>query len=113
MQVQDMAERVIETLCAEGVPVRSVARTLAQGWPTAHILDLVLALATGCDAVERMFGTDGPSGTRAREGWQVATLIATDLRAMQALGWQGEQARDLLAYWESQDPYFLTQDAAE
>lgn len=108
-----MAERVIETLCAESVPVRSLAATLAQAWPQAQVLDLVLAIATGCDAVERMFGTDGPSGLRAREGWQVATLIATDLRAMQALGLPGDRARDLVAYWERQDPYFLTQDAAE
>lgn len=113
MQLEDMAERVIETLCAEGIPVRSLAASLAQMSPQAHILDLVLAIATGCDAVERMFGIDGTSGLRAREGWQMATLIATDLRAMQALGLPGDRACDLVAYWESQDPYFLHRDAAE
>jgi hypothetical protein len=105
-----MAERVIETLCSEGCPVGGVAATLARGWPDAPILDLVLAIASGCDAVERMFGPDGPSGTRAREGWQVATLIATDLRAMQVMGLTGDCARDLLSYWQNHDPYFLTWD---
>ncbi|WP_227427765.1 hypothetical protein [Roseibaca sp. Y0-43] len=111
--LQDMAEAVIETLCAEGVAVRGIAERLARGWPEADVLDLVLAIATACDEVERMFGMDGPSGRRAREGWQVATLIATDLRAMQALGGQGTRAADILAYWQTQDPFFLTQDAAE
>lgn len=103
-----MAERVIEMLCAEGFPVRGVAAGLARDWPDAQILDLVLAIATGCDAVERMFGPDGPTGTRAREGWQVAALIATDLRAMQVLGFQDHSARGLLAYWQGHDSYFLT-----
>lgn len=105
-----MAERVIETLCAQGIPVRSLPASLARDWPGVQILDLVLAIATGCDAVEGMFGPDGPSGTRAREGWQVATLIATDLRAMQALGMPADTAHDLLAYWQTHDAYFLDQE---
>lgn len=105
-----MAERVIETLCAQGIPVRSLPVSLARDWPGAQILDLVLAIATGCDAVEGMFGQDGPSGTRAREGWRVATLIATDMRAMQALGMPANTALDLLTYWQTHDPYFLDQE---
>lgn len=106
-----MAERVIETLCADGCPVRGMAAALAREWPDAHVLDIVLAIASGCDAVERMFGMEGPSGRRAREGWQVATLIATDLRAMQSMGLAGTRARDLVAYWQAHDPFFLTQDS--
>lgn len=103
-----MTERVVETLCAEDVPVRSLPGILVKAWPDAAVLDLVLAIATGCDAVESMFGKEGVSGARAREGWQVAALLATDLRAMQAIGVAHGRAWDLLAYWQAHDPYFLT-----
>lgn len=108
-----MAERVIDVLCADTLPVRSLAQDLACGWPRAHVLDMALAIATGCDSIERMFGQDGPSGRRAAEAWKVATLIAVDFRAMQALGHQGDRASDLLSYWQTEDPFFLTRDAAE
>jgi len=109
--VQAMAEQVIESLCAEEASVRALPLTLARTWPDAPVLDLVLAIATACDAVESMFGTTGPSGIRAREGWQMATLIATDLRAMQALGLPSASASDLLAYWCAYDDYFLHPDS--
>lgn len=102
-----MAERVITALCEDGYVARDLPLALARGWPDAPILDLVLAIATGCDAVETMFGRTGPSGHRAQDAWRVATLLATDLRAMQALGLPRARAADLLEYWRSHDPYFL------
>ena len=109
--VQAMAEQVIASLCAEESSVRALPLTLVRAWPNAAVLDLVLAIATGCDAIDSMFGTTGPCGIRAREGWQMAALIATDLRAMQALGLPCDSARDLLAYWRAHDGFFLHTDA--
>ncbi len=105
-----MAELVIEKLADDTCPVRALPRDLAERWPDAAILDVVVAIATGANAVEAMFTPKGPCTARALTAWRVAALVATDLRAMQALGLDHARAADLLAYWRAHDPYFLQDD---
>lgn len=104
-----MAERVAAELCMDDCVPRDLPLILARDWPDVPILDVVLAIATGCDAVEAMFGRHGPSGERAGQAWRMAALLATDLRAMQALGLPAARAADLLAYWRLHDAYFLSE----
>jgi hypothetical protein len=112
-RLDSMIEAVIGVLCAQSpASVASIPTHLVENWPDAPILDLVLAIATGCDAVESMFDADGPSAQNARAGWRTAALLATDLRAMQALGMAHAKASDLTAYWQKHDPYFIRMAAS-
>lgn len=86
---------------------RSVVRDLASDWPDATGAQIVFVIVSAADAIERVFETDPSPRTEVQQAFRVAALLASDLFAMEQRGNFAPTGRDLLDYWQANDPYFL------
>ncbi|WP_439559993.1 hypothetical protein [Roseinatronobacter sp.] len=72
---------------------------LARRWPTAPALEMVLAISSACDAIERMYQVQGVSAGRVEQAWGIAALIGAQVYAAQRLNQPHATAADLCAFW--------------
>lgn len=96
-----MSDHAVQLLLDATVPVDSVPETLARAWPDVLALELGLALATACHAIEQMYSLKPDAAARVMQGWRLSALIGGDVLALQRLGRPHECARDLLEWWEN------------
>ncbi|MCC5959611.1 MAG: hypothetical protein JJU08_09755 [Rhodobacteraceae bacterium] len=72
---------------------------LAQRWPSAPALEMVLAISSACDAIERMYRLQGISAGRVEQAWRIAALIGAQVYAAQKLEQPHGTAAELLVFW--------------
>lgn len=80
---------------------------LARRWPDETGLQLVYTLVSAATAIEQVFSGDQEEHVEAAQTMRMAALLASDLYAMQQLGFSAPTGRDLFRYWERYDPFFL------
>lgn len=72
---------------------------LAQAWPQAAALELGVAIACACDAIERMYVPQGALAERVVQGWRLSALVGGDVLALQVQNLPHHTAADLLDWW--------------
>ena len=96
-----MTDRAAQLLLETDQPLDSVASVLVQEWPLAPALEIGLAIASACDAIEQMYLPHAAMSARVAQGWRMAALIGGDVLALQMQGRPHQHARDLLAWWSA------------
>ncbi|MGY6705863.1 hypothetical protein [Roseinatronobacter sp.] len=77
---------------------------LAGHWPTAPALEMVLAISSACDAIERMYLVQGALAGRVEQAWRIAALIGAQVYAAQRLNQPHATAAELCAFWYASSP---------
>lgn len=106
-QTDDRVKFALESLLDSEQGWRPLVRNMVRRWPDVHPLDLVLAVTSACAAIEANFSAGSSAREAAHAGYRVASLLAVDFYAMQALEMGHARAADLSAYWQI-DPFFAT-----
>ena len=87
---------------------RIAVSELARGWPHATGLQIVFAVVSAAHAIERVFsGDDNAPNSETTEALRMASLLSVDLFAMQKRGNFSPTGADLMAYWQTTDPFFI------
>ena len=94
-----MSDHAASLLLEGEGPVGDLPLLLAQGWPDAPSLEIGLAIASACDAIEQMCVPQPTVIARVLQGWRVAALVGGDVLALQMLGRPHALAHDLLTWW--------------
>ncbi|GAB4384456.1 hypothetical protein [Albidovulum sp.] len=84
---------------------RPLVRNMVARWPDDPALELIFALSTAANEIERMFAAGSPAREGAQRGWKLAALLGLDLYAMELLGLPRARAGDFNGYWAI-DPFF-------
>lgn len=103
-----MIDFSIERISDGAQGYRSVVRDLASQWPDVSGAQLVFVLVSAAYAIERVFGSSAEPSNDVQQTFRLAALLASDLFALQKKGNFAPTSRDLTAYWQAHDPYFLT-----
>ena len=106
-QIDTMVDFAIERISDGAQGYRTVVRDLAAGWPDVTGAQLVFVLVSAAHAIERVFGSTPDPSNEVQQTFRMAALLASDLFALQKIGNFAPTARDLTAYWQANDPYFL------
>ncbi len=96
-----MSDHAVQGILDLSYPVGRIPRDLAQGWPDAAALEVGLALATACDAIEQMYATQAPLSERVAQAWRHAALVGGDVLALQVLSKPNQTAAHLLDWWDA------------
>ncbi len=102
----DLTEFAVHFLLAKQGEVRLLPHALARGWPDRPALELIYILSVAAGSIQQVLQGEAVS-PRAAETWRVAALLGADLYVMQLMGLPTKTAADLLAYWQTQDRFFL------
>lgn len=98
-----MIDFAVETLSHENSETwRSLVRDMAHKWPDASALSIAFSLTSAAARIEDLFGAKASS-----PGYRLASLVAADIYALEAMGQCPARAADLLQFWRRVDPYFL------
>lgn len=111
-EIDLLGEYVLERLLAPGGTARHAVRDLvvhmAQRHPRAQALSPVLVLAIVANGLdETLAETARPSGTNASDLWRMATLLATDVMALDHDSSPQHSVAALLHHWRDSDGFFL------
>lgn len=102
-----MVEATVQALVS-GMPARAVPAMLADRWPDAPPLELVLVLISAADGIEAMLTPRSPPYGEAQALWRVAALLAVEVHALQVSQQKVACARDLVEHWQqSGEGFFL------
>lgn len=101
-QLDQMIQTAATWLLTPDRPVDELGQHLAQAFPDAPILRLVLAIASACDGVEQMISGNGITGARIELGWRVAAMLAAEMHILELVDHPRACAGDLLTWWDSQ-----------
>lgn len=101
MRLSAMSDHAVQGILDLSRPLGDVPRDLATLWPGAAALEIGLAMATACDAIEQMYVAQTPLADRIAQGWRLAALIGGDVLALQVTGTPSPTAADLLAWWDA------------
>jgi hypothetical protein len=96
-----MSDHAVQGVLDLSRPVAAVLRDLAATWPDAAALEVGLALATACDAIEQMYVGPPPVADRVVQAWRLAALVGGDVLALQSLGRPHATAAHLLDWWDT------------
>jgi thiosulfate reductase cytochrome b subunit len=100
-RLSQMTDHAACVLLDQNAPVTDLPATLARAWPKAAALELGVAIACACDAIERMYQPQDAIFARVMQGWRLSALVGGDVLALQALRRPHETAADLLAWWQT------------
>ncbi len=103
VRIDRMTLYVAEAICRTDQSLLSLPLMLAQTWPDAPALELVVAMSLAADGVENVLGQDGESGVRAQHVWKSAAILGAEIHHLAVLGRPEARARDLLDYWRGED----------
>lgn len=111
-EIDLLGEYVLERLLAPGGTARQAVRDLvthmAQEYPAAQALSPVLVLAIVANGLEETLAdTDLSAGTTS-DLWRMATLLATDVMALEHDAPPRRSVAELLGHWRDNDGYFLS-----
>jgi hypothetical protein len=79
---------------------------MAETKPELPALELIFVLASAASGLESVF-SGRESQVIALDTWRASALVGVDLHVMQEMGLPCRLCADLLAYWKSDDGYFL------
>lgn len=111
-EIDLLGEFVLERLLAPGGSARHAVRDLvvhmAQRHPRAQALSPVLVLAIVANGLDETLAESArPTGTTASDLWRMATLLATDVMALDHEAPPQHNVAALLHHWRESDGYFL------
>ncbi len=87
---------------------RRAVEGLARKWPNVTGLQFVFIMVSAASAIEDVF-TESAQDIKSRDqAMRIAAVLAVDLFALQQRGNFAPTGRDLLAYWEEDDDFFLS-----
>jgi hypothetical protein len=101
-QLDQMIQIAATWLLDSDHPVDGLGVHLAQTYPDAPILRLVLAIVSACDGVEQMISGNGVTGARIQQGWRIAAMLAAEAHMLEVVNHPRACAGDLLVWWDSQ-----------
>jgi len=96
-----MTEHAVQGILDPARPLAQVQRELARAWPDAAALEVGLALASACDAIEQMYVFPPAIADRVAQTWRLAALIGGDVLALQSLGRPHATGAHLLDWWDA------------
>jgi len=110
-EIDLLGEFVLERLLVPGGSARRATRDLvihmAREHPCAQALSPVLVLAIVANGLdETLAETDGTAG-KATDLWRMATLLATDVMALEHDDTPRCSVAELLSHWRASDGFFL------
>ena len=107
-EIEAMIAFALERLLAGHEPSRrAMVREMADRWPDAPALSLVLALTDASARIDATLDRWSDPRDAARYGYRTAALVACDVYAVEASGTCPATLRDLQLYWRDRDPFFL------
>jgi len=111
-EIDLLGEYVLERLLAPGGTARHAVRDLvthmARKHPAAQALAPVLVLAIVANGLdETLADADRMAGTAA-DLWRMATLLATDVMALEHAACSRRSVSALLTHWQDSDGFFLS-----
>lgn len=95
---------IAELACGDTKRVNQLVRNLALEWETESALAICFALTSAAATLERQFKGEDKHAARA---YKLASLLAADIFALEAMGQHPAKAHHLLQFWQRTDPYFL------
>ncbi|MCC5992693.1 MAG: hypothetical protein JJT99_09235 [Rhodobacteraceae bacterium] len=98
--ISDMSDAAAAALMEGQTPPEQLPLMLAARWPDAPALQLGLAIALACDAIETMYVQRGALADRVNQGWRQAALIGAEVYALQLRLGADVRARDLARLWQ-------------
>ena len=101
-----MAEFAIAYLLTGRGTARRLVRELAERWPDRPALEYALVLSLAANGIEETL-TGDEAARASLDAWRMAALVGVDLYDAQALHLPHRTGADLIAYWQSHDPFFL------
>lgn len=111
MEIDSLGEFVLERLFAPGGSARQTARDLvvhmAQAHPFAQALSPVLVLAIVANGLDETLAEAEGSYSMATDLWRMATLMATDVMALEQDTQPRHNVTELLGHWRKSDGFFL------
>jgi hypothetical protein len=99
-RLSQMTDHAACILLDQTALVADLPVTLARAWPNAAALEVGVAIACACDAIERMYQPQDAIFARVMQGWRLSALVGGDVLALQVLRQPHDTAADLLAWWQ-------------
>ena len=84
--------------------IQSLVRDLAEDWPAQSALSVSFALTSAAAELE---GAAIGNAEAANTGYRLASLVAADVMAIEAMGRSNAKTTHLLHFWRRVDPFFL------
>jgi len=107
-EIDVLCEFAINFLLSGQGDARRLAVSLVQGSPERAPLEVIFVLASAAASIEEVLaGTE--SKAMAVGAWRTASLLGVELHMMQLMGRSNTRCLDLLHYWQTVDPYFLSE----
>lgn len=104
--IDGLCEFALHFLLTGQGDARRLAATMAESKPDLSALELIFVLASTASGLEAVF-SGGESEAIALDAWRTSALVGVDLHIMQEMGLPCRSCADLMAYWKSEDGYFL------
>lgn len=105
--IDDPCEFAINFLLSKRGDAKRLAVTLAKLSPARPALELIFVLSSAAAGIEEVLA--GPETVAvAMDSWRVAALLGVDLHVMQRRGLAHGTCGDLIRYWQTHDPFFLS-----
>lgn len=102
--LSQMSDAAAAALMDDQTPPEQVPLILAARWPEAPALQIGLAIALACDAIETIYLQQGALAERVNQGWRQAALIGAEVYALQLRLGADVRARDLAQVWGAAPP---------
>lgn len=106
-QIDDMIDFAVARVSETPQGPRLVVADLARYWPDATGLQFIFVMVSAANAIEQVFHTEDTERNEVSQTLRMAALLGVDLFALQRRGNLAPTGRDLLAYWQEFDGFFL------
>ena len=84
--------------------IKSLVRDLAEDWPAQTALTVSFALTSAAAELE---GPSVADKDAANTAYRLASLVAADVMAIEAMGQSNAKTTHLLQFWRRIDPFFI------
>ncbi|MEP3346856.1 MAG: hypothetical protein ABJN34_09475 [Litoreibacter sp.] len=106
-QIDTMIDFAITQISGSPEGYRAVVRNLTKEWPDVTGAQIVFVLVSAANAIEQVFEASPDPKTEVQQTFRMAALLASDLFALQQRDNFAPSGRDLSAYWNENDRFFL------
>ena len=104
--IDQLCEFAIDFLLSGRGDAKELAAALVMDRPDRSPLEVIFVMSSAAASIEEVLAGE-QSRAVALDAWRMASLLAVDLHMMQVLQRPNQHCHALLAYWQTEDPFFL------
>ncbi len=103
----EMIEHAVRFMLDGGQDARVLVRSLIARWPEITPLQIIFVMSMAAGGAEHMIAGKTCCAF-AHDVWRMASLVGVDLYVMERMNLPRDTSADLIAYWKTNDPFFLS-----